>query len=794
MKLIPENALEKLEFQKVLEVIESWCFGEPGRTGILNLKPETNFNIIHDNLLLVQDAKSMAEQELRIPIRHYKPIDNILHELGVPGFVLTAGQMHQLRDQFLLIRDVRSYFTDKLRDAFPAMGEACIEFPDPAAWILLIDALLDEKGNVRQDASETLVTISRKLHKQKSLLDKTFTLELRKAREAGWLSDQQEGIRNGRRMLAVQAEHKRKIKGIIHDVSGTGKTAFVEPESVMVINNDILELSAEFEEEVYRILGDLSEQLRPSKEEMNRGFDHLVLLDTILARASYALQANAVMPELHQDPMLHIIEGWHPLLIERTRQGGDRPVPFDLDVKPPGRLVLVSGPNAGGKTVLMKATGLLQMMLQSGILIPVSPDSIFGVFKKLLVEIGDQQSLEDDLSTYSSHLQHMRDFLEEANEETLLLIDEFGSGTDPRIGGALAEAMLESFVKQKAMGVITTHYGNLKAYAYKTEAVINGAMVFDQQRMLPTYRLRLGRPGSSFAFEIARQSGLSDEVLDFAESRAGKHQRALEALLIELQEERDDLISRNATMKRKEEQLEKLIKNYESLRNDLAMQKKRWRLEKKEDRLAELNRLSNELRDAIREIRAAKDVESAERKLQQLEEKKRVIGEQAGELGQEIFQEDMQAMDVSDFKPGDHVRLRKSNATGTIERIDKQEALIHVGVISMHVPLRELRPVGKPLKIQIQSGIRDELLERKQHFNTTIDIRGLRPEEALKGLEQFFDEALMANVRGVKVIHGKGKGRLRRLVQQKLSEYPVKARHHVAPEQGGEGVTVVEFE
>jgi DNA mismatch repair protein MutS2 len=442
----------------------------------------------------------------------------------------------------------------------------------------------------------------------------------------------------------------------------------------------------------------------------------------------------------------------------------------------------------------MKATGLLQMMLQSGILIPVSPDSKFGIFKKLLVEIGDQQSLEDDLSTYSSHLQHMRDFLKEADSHTLLLIDEFGSGTDPRIGGALAEAMLQVFVQSKALGVITTHYGNLKAYAYKTEAVVNGAMIFDQQRMLPTYRLHLGRPGSSFAFEIARQSGLSDEVLDYAESRAGKHQRALEALLIELQEERDDLIGRNEALQRKEEQLNTLIKNYEALRNDLSMQKKRWRLEKKEDRLAEMNRMSNELKEAIREIRAAKDLEAAERKLHQLEEKKREIGQQAGELGHEIFREDMEAMDISAFKTGDHVRLRKSNATGTIERIDKQEALIHVGTIRMRVPLTELRPVGKPLQHETQAGINDKLLERKQHFNTTIDIRGLRPEEALKGLEQFFDEALMANVHDVKVIHGKGKGRLRRLVHQKLNEYPVKAKHHLAPEQGGEGVTVVEFE
>ena len=541
MQLEPKDLYEKLEFDKVLELLEKECLGELGRAAVQDIKASTQLEVIQQRLLEVNEFKLTFEQTTPFPIAAYYDISKDLRMLEIEGYVLPEEGLIRINIILMFIRGIFRFFTSDRIEVYPTLYQIIqpVEFDE--GLITEIGKVIDEEGKIRPDASPELLKIRRSIISKEKELEKVFRGLIQQYRKNGWLTDNVESFRNGRRVLSVPSEHKRKIRGIIHDESTTGKTAFIEPEGVIEINNDIFDLVTEEKKEIYRLLKELSAMLRPYLPSLHAYQDLLIRFDLIQAKARLAQKMNANMPKLLDKPNFGFHEAFHPLLFLKNKEIGKETVPFALNLINKNRIVVLSGPNAGGKSITMKSVGLIQLMMQSGFLVPINPESEMGVFKKMFADIGDQQSLEDDLSTYSSRLKNARVFVDQADAETLVLIDEFGSGTDPKIGGAIAEAILKELNYKKVFGIITTHYSILKVYAFKNRGIVNGSMWFDKDTLSPTYEFKVGRPGSSYAFEIAQKSGLQKRVIKYAKHRAGKNEKAVDQLLVDLQREKQEL-------------------------------------------------------------------------------------------------------------------------------------------------------------------------------------------------------------------------------------------------------------
>ncbi|MEM8907603.1 MAG: endonuclease MutS2, partial [Bacteroidota bacterium] len=569
MELVPNDFFEKIEFDKLIALLKKECLGELGVEKIDRIQIETRKFIIERKLKEVWEYTLTYEGDDRFPIATYTDVSQHLRMLELVDYVLPEEGLREINVILRAVYGIFSFFTNSRQLTYPTLYDIIRDTTFDPSLMKAIERVIDEKGQIRPDASPELMSIRKRIHAKQQELEKQFRSIINKLRKNGWLTDSVESFRNGRRVLSVPSEHKRKIKGIIHDESTTGKTAFIEPEAIIEINNDIFDLETEERREIYRILKELSALLHPYVPVMRSYQGLMVRFDVIQAKARLARKLNATMPKIVDRPHLGIIEGYHPLLLLKNQQIQRKTIPFTLTLFGANRILVLSGPNAGGKSITMKSVGLLQLMFQAGMLVPVDPESEFGIFEQVYGDIGDSQSLEDDLSTYSSRLRNMRLFLEGANDKTLILIDEFGSGTDPKIGGAIAEAILKELNRVKVFGVITTHYSNLKMYAYKNKGIVNGSMTFNQDDLAPTYELKVGRPGSSYAFEIAQKSGLQKKVLNYAKHKAGKNEKAVDELLIDLQREKKEVEEQLVKAKEREKKLEKLIKNYENLHRDL---------------------------------------------------------------------------------------------------------------------------------------------------------------------------------------------------------------------------------
>ena len=635
--------------------------------------------------------------------------------------------------------------------------------------------------------------IRRSIGGKRQELEKVFRKVISEYKQKGWLSESVESFRNGRRVLSVPSEHKRKIRGIIHDESTTGKTAFLEPEIIIEINNDIFDLETEERREIYRILKDLSVLLRPYVPLFKVYQKILVRFDLIQAKARLAQKMNAHKPKLKEGPYLGIVQAYHPLLFLKNKQINKPTIPFDLTLFEPNRILVLSGPNAGGKSVTMKAVGLIQLMLQSGLLVPVDPKSEMGVFENFFTDIGDQQSLEDELSTYSSRLQNMRILLENCDQQSLILIDEFGSGTDPKVGGAIAEAILRELNLKKVSGVITTHYSNLKMFAFKTKGIVNGSMVFDKENLTPTYQMKVGRPGSSYAFEIAHKSGLDKKVLKYARHKTGKNEKAVDELLIDLQREKKEVEDRLDQLKDKEKKLEKLIRNYENMHKDLEFKRKKLKLDAKEQSLQQAAKDNREFEKLIRELKEGKKLEEAKAKAAKIREERERLVNDVTDLKEDIYYKEEVGKTQEPIKVGDFVKLKSGGATGKVESISKNKAIILVGALKMTTKLQDLVHAKTPLDINRKKGVQMNT-SATATFESKIDLRGLRREDALKTLELYVDKAIISNATTLRIVHGKGDGILRKAVKAKLREYKdVSQVFHPEAKDGGDGVTIVEL-
>jgi DNA mismatch repair protein MutS2 len=786
---IAPAALEQIEFHKVREILSGYAKGAHGRKSCLALHPEADLDLVSSRMDEVYEYADMASLSSRLQLSEYEEIDIPVQHLSVEGYTLTQEELHEIGNQLEMVAGVHRFFekADHKRD-YPTLQYWTKRAENPVSLIKAIRRILDERGDVKPDASPELQRISRAKDEEVTRLNREFNKLIGKYKQEGWLTDTVESIRSGRRVLTVQAEFKRKIKGIIHDESTTGRTAFIEPELIVEINNNIIELEGDFKKEVFRLLKELCAYLRPHQVAIDLAAQLIQYWDLIQCMAAMGNNYRGQRPKLQEEGALHIIQARHPLLYLKNKARGKDVIAFDLMLHPPNRLLVLSGPNAGGKSILLKAVGLVQVMAQCGMLIAADGGTTISMMKRVSVDIGDQQSIEEDLSTYSSRLKNMKETLEKANDATLILIDEFGSGTDPKIGGAIAEAILDALVERKAFGVLTTHYPNIKMYAHRTKGVVNGAMMFDKEKILPTYQLKIGKPGSSFAFEIAERTGLPEEVIEYARKKAGTQAVEMEDLIHDLDDKVLKLEKELKQTSEKQRELDRLISNYEQLRTDLEVKRKKFKIDQKKAALNEVSHFTQEMNKLVRELRKEKDSVKAIEQIEKIKQKYTEVNTEIKSLSEEIVEVGPQKA----MKEGDHVKLRSTQQIGVIDRIEKNRAIITIGQLQMTLPLSELVPAGAPVEVNPHRSVKADTVDYAR-FENELDIRGMLPEEATIYLDRFIDAAFMSDRHLIRIVHGKGTGTLRQLVARKMKGYPFKSIRHPEKNEGGDGVTIGEL-
>ncbi len=793
IQTLPQDFFEKVEFDRVIALQVAETLGPGGQVLAEDPPLFTDATDADDRLSLASDMlRSLGAGEAP-PLRAYESLSDALRMLELVNYTMSLEELVQIN---LLLRDqlaAHQHFLDPdRRERYPRLAQE-VRRIDPAPELnAAIDKVVDDDGEIRPDASPELMRIRRAMQNVQRDIDAKFRGLVQNYRERDLLSDTVESFRNGRRVLAVPAGNKRKIRGIVHDQSATGQTAYIEPEEVIGLNNDLFDLGSDERQEIARLLKELSAQLRPQLDTL-RAFERArASLDCLRAQGVVARRMGANRPQVQQDPTFYMLGARHPLLHLKFEKERRKVVPFDLRLEGNNRVLLLSGPNAGGKSIMLKGAGLLQVMVQAGMLVPCNPDSRFGMFETLCADIGDQQSLDDDLSTYSSHLRNMRGFIEVASPKTFVLIDEFGSGTDPNLGGAIAESILKQLNRAGAWGVITTHYGNLKAFVYKQKGLVNGAMVFDVDTLAPTYEMRVGKPGSSYAFEVATKAGIADQILDYARTRVRGNEHEVDELLLNLERERTRAEQLANELEQERSKLTRLSSTYARMQKDLEVQRKTFKLESQERALQAEARHQKDLERSMREMREAERSEEAKKivhaQRQQRKEREEVVQELREELNEAsakttILNRPMQA--------GDHVKLRRGGATGIIESIDRNVVVVRMGELRMTANAKDLEAIHEQLDIRRTPSIRKNLREHEGGFKTELDVRGFRREEVLNLVQDFVDRGMIENVAELKILHGKGNGTLRKAVKEKLREYKLVKARHPAANQGGDGVTLV---
>lgn len=792
MLLYPKDLREKLEFNKIADYLKRECVSDMGRNYFNELEILSDLNRIQQLLDETEEYKKALERGEHYPFGSFEDITQDVIMLRKEGYSLDIDSIRNIHRIVSLGLDLTTYFQNPERAKLsPLIIMITNAIMIDRKLVDEIDRVLDEDGDVRPNASEALLKISKSIRVKEREVDQIFNSALELFKSKGYLVDTYESIRNGRRVLTVAAEHKRKIPGIIHDESATGKTVYIEPENIINLNQQVYNLYAERRSEIYKILRTLCDYIRPYADALLVVQHTLVKIDTIKAKAQFALKIRAVKPIVQQKPVFGFKMAYNPVLFIKNEAVGIPVIPFDLELHGNNRILILSGPNAGGKSVALKSVGLLQLMLQAGLLITVDENSKFGIFNKIFVDIGDQQSIEDDLSTYSSHLRNMKKTTEEADKTSLILIDEFGSGTDPKIGGAIAEAILKNLNYKKVFGVITTHYSNLKYFAFKEHGLVNGSMEFDKEHLLPTFRMFIGKPGSSFAYEIAKKTGLDDRIIKYAQQKTGKNEKAIDDMLITLMAEKKENEDKMSALLEKEDRLDRLINSYGNMNTDLEIKRKKLKILTKEASTRSVMEQNQEIKKILREIKHSKDEEKAIQTAIDLKKKQETALKELESLKMEAFAHEV-AHTSQKIKVGTFVRLRDGTSTGEILSIDKNIAEVQMGFLKLKMPIVDLIPIKEPIEIRKKSI--NIITSSNERIDTKIDIREYTKLDALQMLQEFMDRALMNNAFEIKIIHGIGTGVMRNEVRKMLKQYKdIKEVWHPEPEQGGEGVTFVRF-
>ena len=839
--IYPSNFENKIQFSEIRSLLKGYCLSQLGKDKVDVMAFGNDAELINTALRQTREFRRMQEETDDFPLQYFFDMRASIKRIRIEGTHLEENEIFDLRRSLETIAGIVKFLNRSDDDGnydYPtlhALTENVLTFPD---LIRRIDQILDKYGKIKDTASPRLAEIRSQLRKAEGSVSRTLYNILRAAQSEGLVEkDVTPTLRDGRLVVPIAPAMKRRIKGIVHDESSTGKTVFVEPTEVVEANNRIRELEADERREIIVILTEFSKLVRPHVDDIIYAYQLLAEIDFIRARAEFARLTNGIEPEVSAKPVVDWITAKHPLLWLALNKKQDKPiVPLDIMLTKDRHILIISGPNAGGKSVCLKTVGLLQYMLQCGLSIPVSERSKVGIFADIMIDIGDEQSIENDLSTYSSHLLNMKNMMKQANENTLLLIDEFGTGTEPQIGGAMAEAVLNQFVKKHAWGVITTHYQNLKHYADSHDGIANGAMLYDRHEMRPLFQLAIGQPGSSFAIEIARKTGIPDEVIREASDIVGSDYIQSDKYLQDIVRDKRYWENKRQNVHQREKDLEKTIAKYEEEIKELAQKRKeilRQAKEQAQELLKESNRnIENTIRE-IRECQAEKeetkrlreelnafkedvseiDTKSAddliEKKMRQImerkerrEKRKKDKKENAGKpttIGTKLPTPSALA-EQQTFCVGDNVRMRGLTTVGTVEAISGKEATVIFGDVRTKVKMSRLEHTTKtpettqPATFGISKETRQTIDSHKLNFHQDLDVRGMRGDEALNAVQHFIDDAILVGMSRVRILHGKGNGILRQLIRQYLQSVPnVTSCKDEHVQFGGAGITVVDF-
>lgn len=691
MKLFPESATVQLEFDKIKALLIEHCKSEFAKKKAADLRVHTKKEFIETELQQSHEFKLITLNNQYFPNDYILNLGKDLKLLSIPGAVLIGEQFVQIRKLALNIQSIFRWFDNERRIAYPALTKVIENTYYEKAILELIDEVLDEHGNVKDNASDELQRIRLHLYKKRNELRRVFERVVARLNKSGYAADIEESFSNGRRVVAVFSEYKRQIKGILHGESDTRKTAYIEPEETIELNNDIFSLENDESKEVQRILRKLTSDLSIYADLLKTYHAIAGECDFIKAKAKLAIDMNGEFPTLIDKAHIELVNAYHPLLYLYNKKSGKATIPLSITLNDKNRILVISGPNAGGKTVTLKTVGLLQIMLQSGLLVPVHPTSQMGIFKQLMIHIGDTQSLEFELSTYSSHLKNMKHFMEVANGKTLFFIDELGSGSDPNLGGAFAEVIMEELAHKHSFGIVTTHYLNLKVMANKVAGIINGAMAFDEQNLLPLYKLIVGKPGSSYTFSIAERIGLSPHLIKKARNLVDEDHFSLDKLLNRTEQDLRQI-------EKKESDLHKLVKENERLKKEMTtvMDKERHRQEVEllkqqnqvtEDRIAYLKDMERKLKQILLEWRKAEDKSEPIKQMHNLLFKKKdeIVTNKLARKIQGKYEEI-----ATDIVVGAKVKLKKNYQVGSVKEIRGKRAIVQVGLLPMSVDLGDL--------------------------------------------------------------------------------------------------------
>lgn len=821
--IYPSNFEQKTGFDKVRLLVSDKCLSPLGKERVADMSFSTDFAFISNELDLVDEFVKIQQGETDFPANYFFDVRYSLKRIRPEGTWMDEKELFDLKRSLQTIHDIIRFFQpdEDGEIKYPALtglaGDILV-FPQ---LVGRIDTILDKFGKVKDSASPELQTIRREMTITMSNISRNLQSILRAAQSEGVVDkDVTPTMRDGRLMIPVAPAFKRKIKGIVHDESASGKTVFIEPESVVEANNRIRELEGEEKREIIRILTDFTNFVRPLVPDILQSYEFLADIDFIRAKALFAIEIQGIRPVVEDKQQLDWARAIHPLLYLSLKKQHKEVVPLDIELTAEKRLLIISGPNAGGKSVCLKTVGLLQYMLQCGLLVPMHESSRTGIFEHLFIDIGDEQSIENDLSTYSSHLTHMKYFVRNCNERTILLIDEFGSGTEPQIGGAIAEALLNRFNQHKSFGVITTHYQNLKHFAEDTPGIVNGAMLYDRHLMQPLFKLAIGNPGSSFAIEIARKIGLPEDVIAEATEKVGMDYINMDKYLQDIVRDKRYWESKRQNIRQREKKLEDIIARYEKDLAEVNSQRKEIVREAKAEAARILSEANAKIENTIREIKEAQaekertkqarqelqsfkdSVSDAQEEDDKLARKMAKLKERAERKKQKQRASAQPEFNRDVIEVGDSVRLKGQTSVGTVLELQEKQATVAFGMIKSTVKLDRLEKVSKnQIKKEIQKSTfvseqtSEQMHEKRLHFKQEIDVRGMRGDEALQTVTYFIDDAIQVGAQQVRILHGTGTGILRQLIREYLRTVPgVKNFHDEHVQFGGAGITVVELE
>ena len=844
--IYPKTFEHKIGFDEIRTLLRERCLSTLGKEKIDDMSVSTNPTIINEWLQQVKEFRLLQEQADDFPMQFFFDVRESVARLRLEGTHLNEDELFDLKRSLETIYNIVNYLNrgednndnepnTYLYPALHRLATDVITFPQ---LIKRIDNILDKFGRIKDSASAELQNIRQELARTEGGISKTLNRILRSAQSDGVVDkDVTPTMRDGRLVIPVTQGLKRKIKGIVHDESASGKTVFIEPTEVVEANNRIRELESEEHREIIRILTEFSKEIRPHVKSMLESYKFLATIDMIHAKAKLARKINGFEPVVGSKPEIDWIQAIHPLLKISLEKQDKKVVPLDITITNDKRILIISGPNAGGKSVCLKTVGLLQYMLQCGLSIPVGERSHTGIFKNILIDIGDEQSIEDDLSTYSSHLTNMKNMMKYADGTTLLLIDEFGTGTEPQIGGAIAEAVLKQFCNKQAYGIITTHYQNLKHFAKEHEGVVNGAMLYDRHQMKALFQLSIGNPGSSFAIEIARKIGLPEEVIHDASEIVGSDYIQSDKYLQDIVRDKRYWENKRQAIHQREKELDKLTVKYENDITEIEKSRKQI-LKKAKEEAEELLRQSNKnIENTIREIKECqadkeetrrireelnsfkeeissidtqKNDEFIARKIKQIQERKERHKKHKQEKSDKEAQAAKKLRDAAKrtdaaeeilnaFRKGDTVKIKGLTSIGTIETTDNKTATIIFGDMRTKMPVDRIEHASQPENnskpsLNISRETRDAIDNRKLNFHQDLDVRGMRGDEALNAVTYFIDDAILVGMSRVRILHGKGNGILRQLIRQYLATVPNVSDYHDEHVQfGGAGITVVDI-